>query len=101
VLKYMIDRPRPFEVGLTSAGVAANWSSFPSGHTLAFFTIVPMIIKKFPKLKTIFWIIAILVGFSRIYLGVHYTSDVVAGAFIGYGIGWAFMKIEERYRWSI
>jgi undecaprenyl-diphosphatase len=101
LLKYIIDRPRPFEIGLTSAGVAANWSSFPSGHTLVFFTIIPMVAKKFPKLKTIFWMIAILVGLSRIYLGVHYASDVIAGAFIGYGIGWTFMRIEEKYRWSI
>jgi undecaprenyl-diphosphatase len=101
LLKRIIERPRPFEIGLTSAGIAADSSSFPSGHTIMFFAIIPIIGKRFPKLKPLLWMIAILVGFSRIYLGVHYFSDVVAGAFLGYGIGWVLMNLEEKYKWVI
>jgi len=101
ILKIVTARPRPFEVGLTSAGIAANYSSFPSGHTIMFFAIIPVIGKKFPRLNLILWILGILVAFSRVYLGVHYLSDVIAGAFLGYGIAWIFMKLEERYRWNL
>lgn len=101
ILKAIISRPRPFEAGLTIAGIASNFSSFPSGHTLMFFAMIPVIGKKFPGLNLSLWALAILVGFSRIYLGVHYLSDVIAGAFLGYGIGWTFMKLEQRYGWNI
>jgi undecaprenyl-diphosphatase len=100
LLKHLIGRLRPFEVGLTSAGIAADSSSFPSGHTIMFFAIIPILGKNFPKLKLALWIVAILIGLSRMYLGVHYLSDVMAGAFLGYGIGWLFMKIEEKYDWK-
>jgi undecaprenyl-diphosphatase len=101
LLKVLVSRHRPFEIGLTSTNIAANSGSFPSGHALMFFTFIPILAKKFPASKLFFWTTAILVGFSRIYLGVHYTSDVIAGAFIGYIIGWLFVDIESRYRWKI
>jgi len=85
-LKYIISRPRPFSIfpyiqKLSSGGN----SSFPSGHTSDAFSIAMIISLFFPKL----WIIipvfvwAILVGYSRMDLGVHYPSDVLAGASIG------------------
>jgi undecaprenyl-diphosphatase len=98
LLKSIIERPRPYEIGLTIAKVSAFSSSFPSGHTMMFFVIIPVIGKTFPKIRIPLWIIATLVGFSRIYLGVHYFSDVIAGALFGYLIGWAFMTISEKNR---
>jgi undecaprenyl-diphosphatase len=59
-----------------------------------------MLSKNFPKIKWIFWVVAILVGLSRIYLEVHYLSDVLAGAIIGYSIGLLFLKLEEKYAWK-
>ncbi|MGV8171950.1 MAG: phosphatase PAP2 family protein [Candidatus Woesearchaeota archaeon] len=98
LLKIIIQRPRPFEVGLTNPNTnTVVSSSFPSGHTIIFFAIIPLIGKSFPKIRPILWATAILVGFSRIYLGVHYISDVLAGALFGYFIGWTLMKLEERY----
>jgi len=98
LLKIIINRPRPFELGLTNPNTnIVVSSSFPSGHTIVFFAIIPLIGKSFPKMRPILWTTASLVGFSRIYLGVHYISDVLAGALLGYFIGWTFMKFEERY----
>jgi undecaprenyl-diphosphatase len=49
----------------------------------------------------VFWLgFAILVAFSRVYFGVHYLSDVIAGAFIGYLIGYLAMNLEEKYKYS-
>lgn len=100
LLKVLIQRPRPFEALNIPSTITTSMSSFPSGHALMFFSIVPIMSKNFPKIKSIFWVIAILVGFSRIYLGVHYFSDVIAGAIIGYAIGSLYVKCGEKHGWS-
>jgi undecaprenyl-diphosphatase len=98
-LKLITMRPRPFEYLGVSSLVPVQLSSFPSGHTLAFFTLLPILNASFPRWKILFWSLAVLVGFSRIVLGVHYLSDVVAGAFLGYIIGNLALWMEEKYGW--
>ncbi len=79
LLKNIIARPRP-EYALA----ASSSFSFPSGHSTAVFSVLAF----FGKIKAIWWLaFAVLVAFSRIYLGMHYLSDVAAGALIGYTIG--------------
>ncbi len=96
ILKTIINRPRPFEALNVSSTVSTSMSSFPSGHTMMFFVMIPYLTNKFPKITIPLWTISILVGFSRIYLGVHYFSDVVAGAIIGYFIGLMILQIGEK-----
>jgi undecaprenyl-diphosphatase len=100
LLKLIVNRPRPFEALNLSSPIITKMSSFPSGHTMVFFSIIPIMSKNFPRIKLLFWILAILVGLSRIYLGVHYFSDVVCGAYLGYLIGWLCMKTGEKYAWK-
>lgn len=62
-----------------------SWNSFPSGHTItafAIFMILVLIVKK-NYLKYIFVLIAILAGFSRVYLSQHFLGDIFLGAIIG------------------
>jgi len=99
-IKAIVQRPRPFEYLNTTSIIPTQLSSFPSGHAIIFFAMIPMLSKNFPKIKWIFWVVAILVGLSRIYLEVHYLSDVLAGAIIGYSIGLLFLKLEEKYAWK-
>ena len=96
ILKTLINRPRPFEALHVNSTILTNMSSFPSGHTMMFFAMVPYVSQKFPKIKIGIWTIAILVGLSRIYLGVHYFSDVVAGAIFGYFIGMIILQVGEK-----
>lgn len=108
LIKIIVRRPRPFQEGVVSVlGILMyfmknsinTWDfSFPSEHTVLVFCILPVLNKEFRKFKWIWLIFAILVGFSRIYFGVHYLSDVLAGAAIGYLIGLLIIKIEEKYR---
>lgn len=64
--------------------------SFPSGHTAASFAVGVLLFRKLPKRYGIpALVLAALIGFSRLYLGVHYPSDVLAGALLGTGISYA------------
>ena len=62
-----------------------NWAfnSFPSGHAAACFAGLVTIGLMYPKAKPYTWTVAIVFGFSRIFIGMHWPSDVLLGAFIG------------------
>ena len=57
--------------------------SFPSGHTITAFAIVLPVAAQYPALAPALWFVAISVAVSRILLGMHFLSDVVAGAVVG------------------
>jgi undecaprenyl-diphosphatase len=67
----------------TGGSLPSDQFSFPSGHTAAAFAMATLVSFHFPilTLPVIIW--ALLVGFSRIYLGVHYPTDILAGIVIG------------------
>lgn len=87
IIKEIIDRPRPYiELGLTAADMLIRTDptvSFPSGHTATAFTTATVVARYFKKWAIPALFLACLAGLSRIYLLVHYPSDVVAGALIG------------------
>jgi len=111
LLKVMVMRPRPFQEQLISVLQIAfhfmrnnflSWNtSFPSFQAMLVFAALPILNKEFRKFKYVWLIFACLVGFSRVYFGVHYLSDVLAGAIIGYLIGFAMMKLEEKYNFGL
>ena len=103
ILKFTIQRMRPFQQGIVDipAFLIKNsyyvWDfSFPSNHAVMAFCAVPILSKEFPKLKYLWITLAVLVGFSRIYFGFHFLSDVIAGAAIGYLIGTLVIKTEKE-----
>jgi undecaprenyl-diphosphatase len=100
ILKLFIMRPRPFEMMQTASIVRTRLSSVPSGHAMAIFSLVPFASMLWEKYSYGFWIIALLVAFSRIYLQVHYLSDVVAGSVIGYIIAKVYMYVGDKHGWK-
>jgi len=73
--------------------------SFPSAHTAFAFMMAVLLSRWFPRYQFIFFIIAGLIGWTRIYLGLHYPTDVIAGALLGYGITKLFLhyiSIQEN-----
>ena len=92
VIKNLAGRPRPF-IGLADVNcmVAEQGFSFPSGHATAAFMAAFILARYF---KRPFWLffLASLVAVSRVYLGVHYPIDVIAGSCLGLALGYVLSK---------
>ena len=95
VLKELVDRPRPFTVikGAELLIAIPHGSSFPSAHTVTAFASA-MSIFCFNKLYgSLALVLSTVIGFSRIYLGVHFVSDVVCGAVLGIVLGFILTRM--------
>ncbi|MCD6576044.1 MAG: phosphatase PAP2 family protein [Nanoarchaeota archaeon] len=88
-LKFIIKRQRTGMI-LDLPMLPYSKYSFPSGHTAMAFLLATILAKEHPKYTIYLFAIAIATGISRLYLGLHYLSDVVAGAIIGILIGAIF-----------
>jgi undecaprenyl-diphosphatase len=88
-LKDYFHRPRPVQMikGLLPAIPTPHSYSFPSGHATMAAAIAVVLVYHFPKAR--YWVVSLslLAGISRIYFGVHYPSDVVAGFILGGIVG--------------
>jgi membrane-associated phospholipid phosphatase len=98
-LKYSVNRDRPFvtypDITQKSKGGSP---SFPSGHTSSAFSTATSLSLVYPR-----WYIIVpsytwagCVGYSRMHLGVHYPSDVLAGAIIGSGCAWLTYAVNKK-----
>lgn len=97
-LKYTIRRPRPAEKDPLIIPIdEAGSPSFPSGHTALAFSTATSISIAYPRWYVIVpaFVWASTVGYSRMYLGVHYPSDVIAGAVLGSASAWLSWKANQ------
>ena len=89
VLKILIGRSRPILYEALNvmmfAPCTSEWvfNSMPSGHAAISFAGLVMLGMLYPRIKWATWTLAILIGFTRVYIGAHWVGDVVLGAFIG------------------
>ena len=100
VLKYSINRPRPAETYHDIIAYGSETTlSFPSGHTSLAFSMATALCLKYPKWYVIIpsslW--ACSVGYSRMNLGMHYPSDVLAGAVLGVGSAYVTYQINNWF----
>jgi membrane-associated phospholipid phosphatase len=103
-LKYSINRVRPY---VTYPDIKkksdAGSPSFPSGHTSLAFSTAASVSLSYPQWYIIVpsFVWAGIVGYSRIDLGVHYPSDVLAGAIFGSGSAWICFKVNQKLKSSV
>ena len=85
-LKRKTHRPRPAQVqqDVWVTGKPLDYFSFPSGHTLHAVVFSVIALSYYPQLAFILMLFTIMVAMSRVVLGLHYPSDVLAGGAIGY-----------------
>ena len=89
-LKPLVQRTRPYDFQLEQFGVvihllidAESSFSFPSGHTIASFEAATVLLKNDKRMGIPAMILAVLIAFSRLYLYVHYPTDVIFSVFAG------------------
>ena len=99
ILKNLIARTRPYEVveGLERIIEAQTDYSFPSGHAGASFAAAVIFFIYLPKKFGVpALVLAFLISLSRLYVGVHYPTDILAGALISTAIAVCVWKVDER-----
>jgi undecaprenyl-diphosphatase len=99
LLKDAADRPRPplADPAIHAVGTIPDSTSFPSGHSATAFAAAVAVGLLCPRLRAPLLALALLVAVSRVYLGVHYWSDVLAGSVLGAAIG---LATGSAVRWA-
>ena len=105
VLKPLVGRVRPCnalpldEIRLLVRRSGAP--SFPSSHATNSFAMAMVFVWRWPRLAILFFVFAVLVAYSRVYVGVHYPLDVLAGAVLGVICGrtaiWVVVAVRRRW----
>lgn len=95
ILKRQFARPRPFVAcpGVRACARCLDEHSFPSGHTLHAVSFGMLLTAYYPGLAWVVWPFAALVAASRVVLGLHFPSDVVVGAAMGWVMAFGVLNL--------
>lgn len=102
ILKNIVQRPRPFtEIKYIKLLISKPGTySFPSGHAASSFAVAYVIGKKIKPLKITAYILAILIAYSRLYLFVHYPTDIIGGIVLGVLTASLILYLDKKIPYS-
>lgn len=98
-IRWLWERPRPFvehDVNLLIGEV--NHAAFPSGHAAFYFGLAAAIFFYNKRIGVVFLGAAAVISLARVFVGVHWPFDILAGALIGCFIGWAVSKGARKIK---
>jgi len=99
-IKSFYKKPRPNHITELNSEVRVPYGpkspSFPSNHMANTTALVSFLSWVFPQGTIFYWIYAFLMGYSRVYVGVHFPIDVIGGAFIGWGVFEIIKRIVRK-----
>ena len=93
IIRWLYHRPRPILVTDIHALVVNNEWSFPSGHASFFFALAMGVYLYNKKWGAWLFVLAALMGLARIFVGVHWPSDILAGAALGIVVGYGVFRL--------
>ncbi len=98
LIRFFWHRSRPFiENNVNLLLNHENSYSFPSGHATFFFALSFVIYKYNKKAGIFFFIASFLISVARVFCGVHWPSDILAGAIVGIIIGWFVLFLDRKF----
>ena len=92
-IKYIVARPRPSDLGVIPETEAA----FPSVHTANAFALTTTISRYHRKFTIVMFVWAVAIAFSRVFLGLHYFTDVIGGAVLGFVVSYVITRAALRW----
>jgi undecaprenyl-diphosphatase len=95
IIKAIVQRARPFGLIMLVPVLNIIDFSFPSSHSASAFSTIAIFDAEFKRIKIFWMVFAGVIAFSRVYFAVHYPSDVVFGAILGYSVGALFSKVGK------
>ena len=96
-IRWLWQRPRPFVENNINSLLTNTSPAFPSGHAAFFFAISTIIYLYNKKIGILFFIGSLLICLARVFVGIHWPTDILAGAIIGILSGLVVYKISKRY----
>lgn len=94
LIRWLWERPRPFiEQNVNLLLDKTSETAFPSGHAAFLFALSTVVYLYNKKAGTFFFLASFLISISRVFVGVHWPSDILAGALVGIFSGWLIKKI--------
>jgi undecaprenyl-diphosphatase len=95
LIKFTVRRHRP---GVHALVKEPHSHSFPSGHAASSFACAVVLSAYAPRWRLPLYVLAVLIAFSRAYVGVHYPLDVFVGLLLGLGLGYGVLAVRARFR---
>lgn len=94
IVQYFAHRARPFEtLGFTPPFFPVTDGAMPSGHTSALFSIAFVMLTMDARWGIVYLILSLLVGLGRVFVGVHWPSDILVGILVGLGSGFLVHRL--------